>query len=150
LEIIEYCDPENCIPREQFYIDLLKPEYNILPKAGSNLGFKHSEETLNKMRGRIFSIETLAKMSIARKGNKNAMFGRIGIKHPMYGKLKPEGSGRPSQKISVLDTLTNKKTVFDSIGSAAEAIGIKQSRISMYFINNQKKPYKGRYIFQKI
>ena len=114
------------------------------------IGFKHSEETLNKMRGRKFSIETLAKMSIANKNEKNPMFGRTGIKHPMYGKVKPVGSGRPSQKISVLDILTNQNTIFDSIGAAAEAIGIKQSRISMYFINNQNKPYKGRYIFKKI
>jgi len=89
LEILEYCDPKFCIQREQYYIDLFKPEYNILPTAGSNLGFKHSEETLNKMKGREFSIETLAKMSIANKGNKNPMFGRTGIKHPMYGKVKP-------------------------------------------------------------
>ena len=38
LEILEYCDPENLIKREQYYIDLLKPEYNILKIAGSRLG----------------------------------------------------------------------------------------------------------------
>jgi len=42
-----------------------------------------------------------------------------------------------------LDILTNKEIIFDSIGAAAEAIGIKQSRISMYFINNQKNRIKG-------
>ena len=45
LEILEYCSPEKCIEKEQYYIDLLKPEYNILQKTGSLLGFKHSEET---------------------------------------------------------------------------------------------------------
>jgi hypothetical protein len=45
LDILEYCEPNVKISREQYYIDLLKPEYNILKKAGSNLGFKHSEET---------------------------------------------------------------------------------------------------------
>ena len=43
LDIIEYCEPNVKISREQYYIDLLKYEYNILKKAGSNLGFKHSE-----------------------------------------------------------------------------------------------------------
>lgn len=44
LEILEYCEPSNCIDREQYYIDLLKPEYNILKTAGSKLGSKHSVE----------------------------------------------------------------------------------------------------------
>ncbi len=30
------------LSREQYYIDLLKPEYNILQKAGSSLGYKHT------------------------------------------------------------------------------------------------------------
>jgi group I intron endonuclease len=40
LEILEYCEPENAIKREQYYLDLLKPEYNILKvaKRGSSLG----------------------------------------------------------------------------------------------------------------
>jgi hypothetical protein len=34
LEILEYCDKNNIIEREQYYIDLIKPEYNIQNKAG--------------------------------------------------------------------------------------------------------------------
>ena len=45
-EILEYCDTKGIvIEREQYYIDLIKPEYNILEKAGSLIGFKHSEAT---------------------------------------------------------------------------------------------------------
>jgi NUMOD1 domain len=50
----------------------------------------------------------------------------------------------------VLDLLTNEKTEYDSIGAAAEALGIKQSRISEYFRKNQVKPYKKRYVFERI
>ena len=50
LVILEYCEPSNCIEREQYYIDLLKPEYNILKLAGSSLGHIYSEETKEKMR----------------------------------------------------------------------------------------------------
>jgi group I intron endonuclease len=35
LEILEYCEPSNVIAREQFYLDLLCPEYNLLKIAGS-------------------------------------------------------------------------------------------------------------------
>lgn len=37
------------LDKEQYYIDLLEPEYNILKKAGSNLGIKMSSETRAKM-----------------------------------------------------------------------------------------------------
>lgn len=50
LEILEYCDPSSIIEREQYYIDLLKPEYNILQVAGSLFGYKHTSESLEKMR----------------------------------------------------------------------------------------------------
>ena len=74
LEILEYCAeykatrtpplapsflwPLACSPAagrakgegsEQYFLDLLKPEYNILSKAGSSLGHIHSEETKAKM-----------------------------------------------------------------------------------------------------
>jgi hypothetical protein len=43
LEILENSEPNILIEREQYYLDLLNPEYNILKKAGSLLGFRHSE-----------------------------------------------------------------------------------------------------------
>jgi len=46
LKILEYCAPEDVLAREQYYIDLIKPEYNILSLAGSSLGYKHSAESL--------------------------------------------------------------------------------------------------------
>jgi group I intron endonuclease len=33
--IVEYCKPEQCIEREDFYLSFLPHEYNILNKAGS-------------------------------------------------------------------------------------------------------------------
>ncbi len=62
LEILEYCEPDNAVTREQYYIDLRKPEYNILPKAGSRLGSKHSEESLAKIRSYKHRSEQLAKL----------------------------------------------------------------------------------------
>ena len=37
LDILEYCKSELLIKREQYYIDLLKPEYNISKIAGFNI-----------------------------------------------------------------------------------------------------------------
>src|SRR3979411_2209795 len=50
LDILEYCELDVLILREQYYIDLSNPEYNICKIAGNKLGFKHSEATKAKMR----------------------------------------------------------------------------------------------------
>jgi len=41
LDIIEYCDISILTEREQYYLDNLKHEYNILPFAYTTLGHKH-------------------------------------------------------------------------------------------------------------
>jgi len=63
ITILEYCSPEQCIEREDFYLSSLPHEYNILPKAGSWLGHKHSDETL-------------LILSEVNKGEKNPMYGQ--------------------------------------------------------------------------
>lgn len=81
LTILEYIDISNLnkddakkliLSREQYYIDALKPEYNILSTAGSSLGYKHSEESLELMRsalkGRSFTETHKEKLSTAKKG----------------------------------------------------------------------------------
>ena len=66
LEILEYCEPSEAVVREQYYLDLLHPQYNILKFSGSLRGFKHSEETKAKLsaaiQGRTHTEETIAKM----------------------------------------------------------------------------------------
>lgn len=63
LEILEYCEPSKLIEREQYYIDLLTPEYNILKIAGSRLGSKHSEQAKARIKAGALgrSEEVLAK-----------------------------------------------------------------------------------------
>jgi hypothetical protein len=53
LEILEYSMASEAILREQYYIDHLNPEYNILRRAGSSLGFKHSMKTIVNMKNRV-------------------------------------------------------------------------------------------------
>jgi group I intron endonuclease len=36
LDILEYCEPDVLIKREQYYIKILKSEYNILKKTGAD------------------------------------------------------------------------------------------------------------------
>ncbi|RPB17850.1 GIY-YIG-domain-containing protein, partial [Terfezia boudieri ATCC MYA-4762] len=55
LDILEYCSQPELLEREQLYIDLLSPEYNVLKFAYSMLGFRHSPENLEKFKEKIIS-----------------------------------------------------------------------------------------------
>nr|UEK25996.1 hypothetical protein [Mutinus fleischeri] len=50
--ILQYCDPveEICLGLEQSFLELYKPKYNILKLAGSSQGFKHSPDTIAKLK----------------------------------------------------------------------------------------------------
>lgn len=83
-EIIEQCEKEDLISREQFWIDYYKSYdksvgFNILPIAESRLGMKHSNETKEKMSesrkgenhwnyGKCHSEKTKQKISNSHKG----------------------------------------------------------------------------------
>ncbi len=102
----------------QHYLDLLKPAYNILKNAGSRLGSKHTEETIAKMKSRVWTDEQKAKLSDP----------------PPSGGLKKLHSSEDhreriskfiesrSQRVEVLDTLTNQIIVYPSIREAARGI----------------------------
>jgi group I intron endonuclease len=76
LTILEYCDKEKCIEREDFYLSSENNEYNINQKAGSPLGRKHYDETKQILsdanKGKTLSDETKKIMSDAKKGHKHS------------------------------------------------------------------------------
>jgi hypothetical protein len=99
----------------------LKHEYNILLKAGSSIGIKHSDKTKQKI-------------SEAKKGQP-----------------KIEGSGKASQAIEVTDIKNNTTTSYNSISEATRALNLPNFQvISNYILRNQQNPYKGRYTFKKV
>jgi len=79
LEVVS--DVDILLEREQFYIDTLQPEYNVLSIAGNSLGYKHTEESIVKM-----SQQLQGKMS----GKNHPMWGKRGVGTPMYGKHHTE------------------------------------------------------------
>jgi hypothetical protein len=140
LVILEYCEPEQCLDREDYYISSLNPDYNILSKAGSSLGYRHSVVTRERM--------SVYQKTVDRTGENNPSFG-ITVSEETRAKLFATQKDN-CQRIEVVDLDTNETTSYDSIRAAGRALDIKQSRISTYFGQNQKSPYKGRYIFKKI
>lgn len=73
-EILATCPPEYLIKLEQWFLDSLKPEYNICKIAHSTLGIKLSETVKqnlrNKRLGKKLSEETKAKISFTNTGRK--------------------------------------------------------------------------------
>jgi len=64
----------------------------------------------------------------------------------MFGQARPEGTGRPNQKVEVFDKKTNIFTTYDSISAAARALNIQKASIRNFCYRNQQKPYRGRNI----
>lgn len=75
LVILEYFDSESLIYGEQKWIDLLKPEYNLSPTAGNTKGYKHTIESIERIReaslGRKHTEQVRQAMSDSRKGENN-------------------------------------------------------------------------------
>lgn len=121
LEILEYCNLKDLLGREQYYLDVLKPEYNIVKTAGSTLGYKHTEESLKKMRDFVLSDEVLAKKKLS---TKNA-------------------TAAKSIPILVKNIKTNEISEYISLSAASNAIGVTKSAVSQALLNNTiiKKTY---------
>lgn len=128
LEILEYCEPSELLKKEKYYFNLLNPEYNI------------SKDPAAPMSGNKHSKVTLAKMRIAKLNKKLSEETKALISFSMLSSIK----------VRVLDKETNTTVDYDSITAAAIALNIRIQAICNYLKRNQIKPYKGRYIFQKI
>ena len=124
-EILEYCESKESLEKEQYYLDNLKPEYNIAEIAGSTLGYKHTPESLTKMRDFVLSVEVLERK---RKATVNAA---------------------AANRIPILveDTKTNEKTEYISLTEAGEALGVSRAAASQAILNNRM--LKKRYILTR-
>lgn len=166
LEILEYCEADRLIilEREQYYIDLLKPEYNILKIAGSPLGYKHTEESLAKMRNRKLSKEHLyivltrilsddhkAAVKKARTNSIHSADARAKMRNFIHSEeTKAKLSQRltnynlsKGHKIEITNIVENTKTVYESIRKAAISLNTNHSTIRNYIKSG--KLYKGLY-----
>jgi len=162
LEILEYCDPMDAVKREQDYIDLLAPEYNILKIAGSLLGYKHSEETLKKFRNRKHSEQSKKLMSEINLGKNNPRFGKTHteetkalLRAARLGKVLSESaktkmSVDKGTAIKVFDKEMNVTSTFSSITRAAEGLGVTRQALLYHFKKSSSFLFKGRYQIEKI
>lgn len=120
--IIELCEPEKCIEREQYYIDTLKPEMNISPTAGSSLGIKRTDETKEKQRQLKLGTK-LSKESIEKRTEK---LNKKVYQYDLNGVFIKE---------------------WNSIKEAGETLNISRGNISK--CSNEKMKFAGGYVWRK-
>lgn len=122
-EILEYCNKEEVLIREQYYLYLLKPEYNSLNIAGSLLGYLHTKEAKEKMRGaRNLSIEHLNKI--------REQISKLNIKK--------------SIEVEVFYNERGTKVKYTSIRLTARELNCNDGTVKNYLDSN--KLFLGRYI----
>lgn len=157
LEILEFCNVKDTILREQYYLDLLKPEYNILEKANSSVGFRHSEETKNFFKnvrevseetkknlslaatGRVLTEETKEKISNKRTG--------ITLSEETKAKISETTTSLIGVSVLVKNINTLVETEYKSLTAAAKVIGVSRTAVAKAMLSG--KVLKNLYTINK-
>lgn len=88
LEILD--DPNKLISKEQYWIDTLQPEFNVLKVANSHLGARRTREVCEKisraLTGKKLSNETKQKIRICNLGKRHTLETRNKISESNKGK----------------------------------------------------------------
>ncbi|MEH7116030.1 GIY-YIG nuclease family protein [Neobacillus vireti] len=144
LEKVDHCD--DLLIREQYWIDELNAcndGYNILPTAGNNSGYKHSDEVKRKIsqsnKGKKLSEETIAKMKdrkITSETKRKLSEIHIGMKHSKETKKKIS----ESQYISVKQLSKDGELIkiWDSMTTAQNEGGFTKAHISKCCLGKRK------------
>lgn len=146
LEILEYCEPSELLKKEQYYLDTLNPEYNILKTAGSRLGAKHTKEALAKIKAGalnrsedalIKNLEHLKKLNSSQKHKE----------HLAKLNSSPEHIAIQAFPVIVLNTENGESIEFRSISQAANYLQSHKETVRRYMM--REKLYLDKYLITK-
>jgi len=143
LIIIEYLPESELIINESYWINELKPYYNVLLEAYRSTGYIHSEKTKLLLRNlalaRTHSDYTKELISLSTRGIRNPFYGK---KHSLVSKelisnKKSKGS------IYIYDNLLNLQIVLSSITELTKAIHANNGTINE--ILNKNRLFRGKW-----
>ena len=134
-EILEFCDLENLYEREQYYLDTLRPEFNILTIAGSNLGFKHSNEVKRKISSKLTGI---SKTEEHKRHIQDSQKGRVFTEEH---KKKLSEAAKHRKKASRIVKIMIDNVIYNSIKEASELLNIKYNTIQVRLKNDKFNNY---------
>lgn len=168
-KIIKNCKEDNLLKIEQFYLNKLKPHYNIRIEANSNRGLKLSEEhkkkigikssqrvqTLeekikraNSRRGKKLSTESKYRMSIAKKGKPSPHKKEELLYFLSLGKEKAILSH--NKQVELLNIKGEVENKFNSIKEASKKTGICSTSISKCCKGISKTAGKKKWRFSNV
>ena len=161
LEILEYCPKTELLEKEQYYLDLLIPDYNILKYAYSLFGFKYSQETIDKLKARIISPEHKEILSLIHKGKivSYETRNKLAIATASYKKnnpltpealenIKSKTTAREGVSVSVLNTNNNEVKKFTNQTEGGKFLGV--TRQAIYNAIKRNTLINGIYYISKI
>lgn len=135
--IIELCEKEELVQKEQHYLDTFSPKFNVLKKADSSLGVKRRPETIEKVR------------------NAN-----LGLKHPAWrNKIKSKAQGgenhwtkkreSPFNQASKLKMSTSQKKLYENGYKNPVAKTVFQYDLNGVFIKEWESANKAVLVYGK-
>lgn len=127
------------LSREQFWIDNLKPEYNILPVAGSSLGYRHTEETKKKISQSTTGVK---KSEEHAKHIREGQSGRV-LTEEHKAKLPEAAKHRKFPSNHAIISIDG--VIYNSLKEASEATGVKYNTIQ----KRLKNPNFSNYYYVK-
>jgi group I intron endonuclease len=133
---LDYCIPEQCLSKEQYYFNTLLPEYNVSRNAHSRLGEKLSEKARQNLIGRRWKIrpEGIENMKRAKKGTRPSeeCLRLSRISQLRKDRARDAVIKKCSKAIIATNTVTGECLEFSSLKSAGEKLGIHKASISDY------------------
>lgn len=140
-KILEHCELDVMIGREQYYMDTRCPDYNMSPSAWSRLGIKASDET----RSRISKAKKLQKwtdhqrevMVAFMKGNQHSK-GRVIPEEERMARRESCPLGK-----AVIGYTDDTEVRFTSVADAARTLGLKSGSSIFHCLAGKRKTSGG-------
>lgn len=141
IEVIEITTniKQDLLDREQFWIDNIKPEYNILLVAGSALGYHHTEETKQKI------SRTTTGIKKSKEHAKHISEGQRGRTLTKEHKEKLSQAAKQRKSMSHHSIISIDGIIYNSLKEASEKTGIKYNTIQ----KRLKNPNFANYFYVK-
>jgi group I intron endonuclease len=137
ITILEYCEKSELNEREQYYLDNLEPDYNILITAGSFLGYTFTDEgkaniskALKGIKRREYTKELMRQKALGRKHSEDVIL-KMSTPINLYEKCDSSG-------FKLIGSFVSRRKV-------ANFLGISHSTVLKYV--NSGAIYKDRYKF---